>query len=55
MAFFVTTCYHTVYASPWILPPVAFYGLDLFMRMLRLRIKDAVFVPIGNKMTLVSR
>jgi ferric-chelate reductase len=55
IAFFVTICYHTIYASPWIFPPLAFYGLDLFMRMLRLRIKDAVLVPIGNQMTLVSR
>lgn len=55
IAFFVTICYHTIYASPWIFPPLALYGSDLFMRMLRLRIKDAVLVPIGNQMTLVSR
>lgn len=54
-AFFVTICYHTIYASPWIFPPLAFYGLDLLLRMFRHRIKDAVLVPIGNQMTLVSR
>ena len=55
IAFFVTICYHTIYASPWIFPPLAFYGLDLLMRMFRHRIKDAVLVPIGSQMTLVSR
>ncbi|KIM36216.1 hypothetical protein M413DRAFT_449274 [Hebeloma cylindrosporum] len=53
IAFFVTICYHTIYASPWIFPPLAFYGLDLLMRMFRHRIKDAVLVPIGKQMTLV--
>jgi predicted ferric reductase len=55
IAFFVTICYHTIYASPWIFPPLALYGLDLLIRMFRHRIKDAVLVPIGNQMTLVSR
>ncbi|KAF9565746.1 hypothetical protein CPC08DRAFT_157968 [Agrocybe pediades] len=53
IAFFVTLCYHTIYASPWIFPPLAFYGLDLFLRLFRHRIKDAVLVPVGNQMTLV--
>lgn len=53
VAFFITICYHTIYASPWIFPPLAFYGLDLLMRMLRYRIKDAVLVPVGKQMTLV--
>ncbi|KAF8889553.1 ferric reductase like transmembrane component-domain-containing protein [Gymnopilus junonius] len=53
IAFFVTICYHTIYASPWIFPPLAFYGLDILMRMFRHRIKDAVLVPVGNQMTLV--
>ena len=55
IAFFVTICYHTIYSSPWIFSPLALYGLDLLMRMFRHRIKDAVLVPIGNQMTLVSR
>jgi ferric-chelate reductase len=55
IAFFVTICYHTIYASPWIFPPLALYGLDLLIRMFRHRIKDAVLAPIGNQMTLVSR
>ena len=54
IAFFVTICYHTIYAAPWIFPPLGFYGLDILMRMLRHRIKDAVLVPVGNQMTLVS-
>ncbi|KDR77917.1 hypothetical protein GALMADRAFT_65414 [Galerina marginata CBS 339.88] len=53
VAFFVTVCYHTIYASPWIFPPLAFYGLDILMRMFRHRIKDAVLVPVGNQMTLI--
>ncbi|KAG1805410.1 iron reductase [Suillus variegatus] len=28
VAFFVAICYHTLYASPWIFPPLAFYGAD---------------------------
>lgn len=55
IVFFVTICYHTIYSSPWIFSPLALYGLDLLMRMSRHRIKDAVLVPIGNQMTLVSR
>ena len=54
VAFFVTICYHTIYASPWIFPPLAFYGLDILLRMFRHRIKDAVIIPIGSQMTLVS-
>ncbi|KAF8956845.1 ferric reductase like transmembrane component-domain-containing protein [Flammula alnicola] len=53
IAFFVTICYHTLYAAPYIFPPMAFYGLDILMRMVRHRIKDAVLVPIGNQMTLI--
>ncbi|KAF9553360.1 hypothetical protein CPC08DRAFT_697815 [Agrocybe pediades] len=53
IAFFITICYHTIYASPWIFPPLAFYGLDILMRMFRHRIKDAVLVPVGKQMTLV--
>ncbi|KAF8812780.1 hypothetical protein BYT27DRAFT_7132472 [Phlegmacium glaucopus] len=53
VAFFITICYHTIYASPWIFPPLAFYGLDILMRMFRHRIKDAVLVPIDNQMTLI--
>ena len=33
VAFFVTIRYHTLYAAPWIYPPLAFYGLDLTMRL----------------------
>ena len=54
VAFFITICYHTPYAAPWIFPPLAFYGLDLFVRMFRYTIKDATLVPVDNQMTLVS-
>ncbi|KAF9476564.1 iron reductase [Pholiota conissans] len=53
VGFFVTLCYHTIYATPWIFPPMAFYGLDILLRMFRHRIKDAVLVPVGNQMTLI--
>ena len=54
VAFFVTICYHTIYASPWIFPPLAFYGFDILLRMFRYRIKDATLVPVDGNMTLVS-
>jgi ferric-chelate reductase len=53
-AFFITICTHTPYASPWIFAPIAFYALDILMRMLKFRIKDATLVPVGKQMTLVS-
>ena len=53
VAFFITICYHTTYAVPWIFPPMAFYGLDLFLRMIRLRVKDASLVACDNQMTIV--
>ncbi|KAF8149317.1 hypothetical protein K438DRAFT_1988946 [Mycena galopus ATCC 62051] len=37
-ALFLTICYHTIYAEPWIFPPLAFYGADIFLRILRWRI-----------------
>ena len=54
IAFFVTICYYTIYAPPWIFPPLALYGLDILMRMFRLRIKDAILVPVHKQMTLIS-
>ncbi|KAI0270454.1 iron reductase [Gloeopeniophorella convolvens] len=53
VSFFVTICYHTIYARPWIYPPLAFYGLDLLMRLFRYRIKDAVLTPVNKDMTLI--
>ncbi|KZV60449.1 hypothetical protein PENSPDRAFT_594068 [Peniophora sp. CONT] len=54
VAFFVCVCYHTIYAAPWIFPPIALYAADVLMRMLRFRIKDATLVPVGNEMTLIK-
>lgn len=53
IAFFITICYHTIYAAPWIFPPLAFYGLDLLLRLVRTRVKDAVLVPVDKQMTLI--
>ncbi|KXN89082.1 Ferric reductase transmembrane component 1 [Leucoagaricus sp. SymC.cos] len=54
VAFFVTVCYHTIYAPPWIYPPLAFYGLDMLLRFFRYRIKDATLTPIGNQFTVIN-
>jgi len=53
VAFFVTICYHTLYASPWIFPPLAFYRADVLLRLLRYRIKDAILTAQDADMTLV--
>ncbi|KAI0776531.1 iron reductase [Trametes elegans] len=53
VSFFITICYHTIYAVPWIFPPLAFYGFDMLLRLFRYRIKDATLVPIDNNMTLI--
>ncbi|KAJ3795542.1 iron reductase [Lentinula aff. detonsa] len=53
VAFFITICYHTIYAIPWIFPPLAFYAADMLMRMLRVRIKDATLTAVDPNMTLI--
>ncbi|OJT14547.1 Ferric reductase transmembrane component 3 [Trametes pubescens] len=53
VAFFITICYHTTYAAPWIFPPLAFYGFDMLLRLFRYRIKDATLVPVDGNMTLI--
>ncbi len=52
VSFFITICYHTPFARPWIYPALAFYGLDLLMRLFRFRIKDASLTPMRD-MTIV--
>ncbi|KZS95926.1 iron reductase [Sistotremastrum niveocremeum HHB9708] len=54
VTFFVVVNYHTPYSIPWIYPPIAFYGLDVLVRMLRYRIKDAVLDAPDNQMTIVK-
>ena len=54
IAFFITVCYHTTYARPWIYAPLALYGLDLLMRMVKTRIQGAFLIPADRQMTLVS-
>ncbi|KAF8315153.1 hypothetical protein DL93DRAFT_2079335 [Clavulina sp. PMI_390] len=53
IVFFVIITYHTPYTIPWIFPPVAIYSLDLFLRLLRYRIKDAHLESRDTQMTLV--
>ncbi|KZP33798.1 iron reductase [Athelia psychrophila] len=53
VAFFVTLCYHTIYASPWIFPPLALYGADMLLRLLKYRIKDATITTVDNQMTII--
>ncbi|KAJ7431080.1 iron reductase [Mycena galericulata] len=52
-AFFVTICYHTLYAVPWIFPPLAFYGADLLLRILRWRVVVGRAEARDGGMTLV--
>ena len=54
VAFFITICYHTTFASPWIFPALAFYGLDILMRMFRHRIRDVTLTPVDREMTIVN-
>jgi ferric-chelate reductase len=53
VAFFVIICYHTPYAVPWIFPPIAFYAMDLALRLFRYRVKDAILESCDTSMTLV--
>ncbi|CAE6412014.1 unnamed protein product [Rhizoctonia solani] len=53
IAFFIMICYHTPYAVPWIYPPIAFWGLDLLLRLVRFRIKDAYMTAVDQQMTII--
>ncbi|WWC70327.1 uncharacterized protein I206_104277 [Kwoniella pini CBS 10737] len=53
VGFFAAISYHTPYSRPWIYPCVALYAYDLFVRMLRYRIKDATLVPIDDTLTMI--
>ncbi|KIY45553.1 hypothetical protein FISHEDRAFT_66860 [Fistulina hepatica ATCC 64428] len=52
-AFFITICYHTPYAPPWIYPPLALYALDLTLRLFRYRIEQVVLETVDAQMTLI--
>lgn len=54
VGFFVCVCYHSVYAPPWIYPPIALYGADILLRLFRYRFKDATITAPDEFMTLVS-
>ena len=48
VTFFVAVCYHTIYAAPWIFPPLALYGTDMLLRLLKDPIKDATLAAVDN-------
>ncbi|KAG8985734.1 hypothetical protein FRB90_004485 [Tulasnella sp. 427] len=52
-AFFISICYHTPYAVPWVVPPVAFYTFDFLVRLIRMRFKDAYLEAPDNLITLI--
>ncbi|KAJ6605129.1 ferric reductase like transmembrane component-domain-containing protein [Mycena sp. CBHHK59/15] len=53
-AFFVTICYHTPFASPWIFPPLAFYAFDVLLRLLKFRIVVARVHARDGGMSVIS-
>ncbi|KAG9128299.1 hypothetical protein FRC07_001234 [Ceratobasidium sp. 392] len=53
MTFFIMICYHTPYAEPWIYPPIAFWGFDILLRLVRFRLKDAYLTAVDQQMTLI--
>ncbi|KAG5635701.1 hypothetical protein H0H81_010349 [Sphagnurus paluster] len=52
-AFFITMCYHTPYASPWIAAPLALYAFDVIIRATRFRVRDARLIRVDGGMTLI--
>ncbi|KAJ7703720.1 ferric reductase like transmembrane component-domain-containing protein [Mycena rosella] len=52
-AFFITICYHTIYATPWIFPPIAFYAADVLLRLLRFRVVATRVKPRDGGLTLI--
>ncbi|KAL5534772.1 hypothetical protein ACEPAG_1236 [Sanghuangporus baumii] len=52
-AFVVTMCYHTIYMAPYVYPILAFYGFDLFLRLVRYRVKDATLIAPDAQMTIL--
>ena len=55
VSIFVTICCHTIYARPWIYPALAFYALDLLLRLFRYRIKDATLTCVKGVTIVCSR
>ncbi|PVG04513.1 hypothetical protein CPB86DRAFT_1133 [Serendipita vermifera] len=54
VSFFILVCHHTPYAQPWIFPALAFYGLDMLLRLLRFRFKPASLHAEDNQFTVVN-
>ncbi|KAG1850084.1 hypothetical protein C8R48DRAFT_764500 [Suillus tomentosus] len=53
VAFVVAMCYHTSYASPWIFPPLAFYGAGISSHLFRYRIKAVTLTAQDTHMTMI--
>jgi ferric-chelate reductase len=41
------------FAAPWLLTPTFIYGLDLTLRSIRFRVKEATLEAVDDQMTLV--
>ncbi|QRW05856.1 Ferric reductase like transmembrane component [Ceratobasidium sp. AG-Ba] len=41
------------FAAPWLLTPTFIYGLDLTLRSIRFRVKEATLEPVDDQMTLI--
>ncbi|KAJ6607676.1 Ctr copper transporter family-domain-containing protein [Mycena sp. CBHHK59/15] len=50
-AFFITAWYHTIYASPWIFPPIAFSAFDVVLRLFKYRVVVGAMKPVDEMMT----
>lgn len=42
------------FVAPWLLTPTLVYGLDLMLRSVRFRVKEAKLEAIDDQMTLVG-
>ncbi|KAJ8518526.1 hypothetical protein ONZ45_g4434 [Pleurotus djamor] len=52
-AFSVVIFYHTPFAGLWLYPPLLLYALDILLRFLRYRMKDATLIAVDERMTLM--
>ncbi|KAJ7495621.1 ferric reductase like transmembrane component-domain-containing protein [Mycena latifolia] len=53
-AFFVAICYHTPFAPPWVVPPLAFLALDVLLRLLKARIMVARVRACPGGLSVIS-
>ncbi|KAK7042005.1 iron reductase [Favolaschia claudopus] len=52
--FFILICYHTRFAYPWIYPPLAFFALDLLLRLLKFRIAVASIRACDGGLSIIT-